>query len=130
MQGSEQTPKAPLGNNARPLQPLHHRTVRTNIDFQNAKVIWQLLLSVQNLKNICIFFFTLRIKIKIIVRLCTKTCTTEVSLDNNCYSSVSNIYISYVSAANKWTVDAAMSSRGRERGLPDIDTMFNPLLKK
>ncbi|XP_037045052.1 carbonic anhydrase-related protein 10 isoform X3 [Bradysia coprophila] len=37
MQGSEQTPKAPLGNNARPLQPLHHRTVRTNIDFQNAK---------------------------------------------------------------------------------------------
>lgn len=38
MQGSEQTPKAPLGNNARPLQPLHHRTVRTNIDFQNAKV--------------------------------------------------------------------------------------------
>lgn len=33
MQGSEQTPKAPLGNNARPLQALHHRTVRTNIDF-------------------------------------------------------------------------------------------------
>jgi hypothetical protein len=38
MQGSEHTPKAPLGNNARPLQPLHHRTVRTNIDFINAKV--------------------------------------------------------------------------------------------
>ena len=37
MQGSEQTPKAPLGNNARPLQPLHHRTIRTNIDF-NSKV--------------------------------------------------------------------------------------------
>ncbi|XP_026470096.1 carbonic anhydrase-related protein 10 isoform X2 [Ctenocephalides felis] len=35
MQGSEETPKAPLGNNARPLQPLHHRTVRTNIDFGN-----------------------------------------------------------------------------------------------
>ncbi|KAK6625858.1 hypothetical protein RUM43_006157 [Polyplax serrata] len=34
MQGSEETPKAPLGNNARPLQNLHHRTVRTNIDFQ------------------------------------------------------------------------------------------------
>lgn len=33
MQGSEKIPKAPLGNNARPLQPLHHRTVRTNIDF-------------------------------------------------------------------------------------------------
>ncbi|GAB0099902.1 carbonic anhydrase-related protein 10 [Sergentomyia squamirostris] len=36
MQGSEHTPKAPLGNNARPLQPLHHRTVRTNIDFQHS----------------------------------------------------------------------------------------------
>ncbi|XP_022200209.2 carbonic anhydrase-related protein 10 [Nilaparvata lugens] len=33
-QGSQQTPKAPLGNNARPPQPLYHRTVRTNIDFQ------------------------------------------------------------------------------------------------
>lgn len=38
MQGSEETPKAPLGNNARPLQPLHHRTVRTNIDFKQSKV--------------------------------------------------------------------------------------------
>uniref|UniRef100_A0A1B6C938 Alpha-carbonic anhydrase domain-containing protein n=1 Tax=Clastoptera arizonana TaxID=38151 RepID=A0A1B6C938_9HEMI len=37
MQGSEESPKAPLGNNARPLQPLHHRTVRTNIDFQNSE---------------------------------------------------------------------------------------------
>lgn len=35
MQGPENTPKAPLGNNARPLQPLYHRTVRTNIDFNN-----------------------------------------------------------------------------------------------
>ncbi|XP_023707804.1 putative carbonic anhydrase-like protein 1 isoform X2 [Cryptotermes secundus] len=34
MQGSETTPKAPLGNNARPVQHLHHRTVRTNIDFK------------------------------------------------------------------------------------------------
>lgn len=39
MQGTIQTPKAPLGNNARPLQQIHHRTVRTNIDFQNAKVV-------------------------------------------------------------------------------------------
>lgn len=38
MQGSEQTPKAPLGNNARPVQNLHHRTVRTNIDFKQSKV--------------------------------------------------------------------------------------------
>lgn len=33
MQGSQLSPKAPLGNNARPVQPLHHRTVRTNINF-------------------------------------------------------------------------------------------------
>ncbi|XP_075235006.1 carbonic anhydrase-related protein A [Lycorma delicatula] len=33
-QGSQEIPKAPLGNNARPPQPLYHRTVRTNIDFQ------------------------------------------------------------------------------------------------
>lgn len=39
MQGSVESPKAPLGNNARPLQQLHHRTVRTNIDFQNGKVV-------------------------------------------------------------------------------------------
>ncbi|ALC49720.1 CG1402 [Drosophila busckii] len=37
MQGSESTPKAPLGNNARPVQSLHHRTVRTNIDFKRQK---------------------------------------------------------------------------------------------
>lgn len=37
MQGPPSTPKAPLGNNSRPLQGLHYRTVRTNIDF--AKVI-------------------------------------------------------------------------------------------
>ncbi|KYN08123.1 Carbonic anhydrase-related protein 10 [Cyphomyrmex costatus] len=37
MQGPSSTPKAPLGNNSRPLQGLHYRTVRTNIDF--AKVI-------------------------------------------------------------------------------------------
>jgi len=38
MQGPETIPKAPLGNNARPLQPLHHRTVRTNIDFKKIEV--------------------------------------------------------------------------------------------
>ena len=38
IQGSVEAPKAPRENNARPLQPLHHRTVRINIDFQNAKV--------------------------------------------------------------------------------------------
>ncbi|XP_023316783.1 uncharacterized protein LOC106651002 isoform X3 [Trichogramma pretiosum] len=34
MQGPDSTPKAPLGNNSRPLQQLHHRTIRTNIDFR------------------------------------------------------------------------------------------------
>jgi len=38
MQGPEESPKAPLGNNVRPLQPLYHRTVRTNIDFTNKQV--------------------------------------------------------------------------------------------
>ncbi|KAH0999823.1 hypothetical protein HUJ04_013590 [Dendroctonus ponderosae] len=33
MQGDSKHPKAPLGNNFRPPQPLHHRPVRTNIDF-------------------------------------------------------------------------------------------------
>ncbi|KAK9875581.1 hypothetical protein WA026_009384 [Henosepilachna vigintioctopunctata] len=37
MQGSEDAPKAPLGNNARPIQPLHQRTIRTNINFGSAK---------------------------------------------------------------------------------------------
>lgn len=33
MQGDKRHSKAPLGNNFRPTQPLHHRPVRTNIDF-------------------------------------------------------------------------------------------------
>jgi len=33
-QGDAESPKAPLGNNYRPPLPLHHRAVRTNIDFQ------------------------------------------------------------------------------------------------
>jgi len=33
MQGDGKHPKAPLGNNYRPPQPLHHRPLRTNIDF-------------------------------------------------------------------------------------------------
>ncbi|KAH0547409.1 hypothetical protein KQX54_019176 [Cotesia glomerata] len=36
MQGTKETPKAPLGNNRRPIQLLHHRTIRTNIDFRKA----------------------------------------------------------------------------------------------
>ncbi|KAL2720861.1 carbonic anhydrase-related protein 10 isoform X1 [Vespula squamosa] len=34
MQGPISAPKAPLGNNSRPLQDLHHRTIRTNINFR------------------------------------------------------------------------------------------------
>ncbi|CAH1370865.1 carbonic anhydrase-related protein 10 [Tenebrio molitor] len=37
MQGSKDAPKAPLGNNARPVQQLHQRTIRTNINFRNAE---------------------------------------------------------------------------------------------
>lgn len=39
MQGDKRHSKAPLGNNFRPTQPLHHRSVRTNIDF-NIQVIF------------------------------------------------------------------------------------------
>lgn len=35
MQGGPEHPKAPLGNNFRPPQPLLHRPVRTNIDFRS-----------------------------------------------------------------------------------------------
>lgn len=38
VQGDSETPKGALGNNVRALQPLHHRTVRTNIDFTNSMV--------------------------------------------------------------------------------------------
>lgn len=38
MQGDAKHPQAPLGNNFRPPQPLHHRPVRTNIDFNVKQV--------------------------------------------------------------------------------------------
>uniref|UniRef100_A0A182W4B9 Alpha-carbonic anhydrase domain-containing protein n=1 Tax=Anopheles minimus TaxID=112268 RepID=A0A182W4B9_9DIPT len=81
MQGSEQTPKAPLGNNARPLQALHHRTVRTNIDFAN----------------------------------------TGVSKTQSCPTMYKDMYYK----ANRWTSE--ISARGRERGLPDIESVFHSL---
>ncbi|XP_012279370.1 carbonic anhydrase-related protein 10 [Orussus abietinus] len=34
MQGNSENSKGPLGDNFRPPQPLHHRSVRTNIDFK------------------------------------------------------------------------------------------------
>lgn len=37
-QGDGKHPKAPLGNNFRPPQPLHLRPVRTNIDFNVKQV--------------------------------------------------------------------------------------------
>uniref|UniRef100_A0A182FIP3 Uncharacterized protein n=1 Tax=Anopheles albimanus TaxID=7167 RepID=A0A182FIP3_ANOAL len=79
--GSEQTPKAPLGNNARPLQALHHRTVRTNIDFAN----------------------------------------TGASKAQSCPTMYKDMYYK----ANRWTSE--ISARGRERGLPDIDSVFHSL---
>ncbi|XP_037087204.1 putative carbonic anhydrase-like protein 2 [Pollicipes pollicipes] len=36
VQGSKDETKGLLGNNMRPLQPVHHRTVRTNVNFSNA----------------------------------------------------------------------------------------------
>lgn len=48
MQGDLKHPKAPLGNNYRPPQPLHHRPLRTNIDF-NVK---------QASTNNCIYIYT------------------------------------------------------------------------
>lgn len=36
MQGDQALPKARMANNFRPVKALHHRTVRTNIDFTNA----------------------------------------------------------------------------------------------
>ncbi|GFU38106.1 carbonic anhydrase-related protein 10 [Nephila pilipes] len=38
MQGDQSNPKAPLGNNYRPAQLVHHRVVRTNIDFNRSSV--------------------------------------------------------------------------------------------
>uniref|UniRef100_A0A8D9E2U1 Carbonic anhydrase-related protein 10 n=1 Tax=Cacopsylla melanoneura TaxID=428564 RepID=A0A8D9E2U1_9HEMI len=38
MQGDMKHPKAPLGNNYRPPQPLHHRPLRTNIDFNTKEI--------------------------------------------------------------------------------------------
>lgn len=72
MQGSEVTPKAPLGNNARPLQQLHHRTVRTNIDFPSIKVNKN---KINKMKKNLIKLNSNRIKI---VQVCTKTCIIEL----------------------------------------------------
>lgn len=55
MQGTQGAPKAPLGNNARPPQPLHQRTIRTNINFQNAEVSNQLLILQKKRKPIPFF---------------------------------------------------------------------------
>ena len=38
MQGEEDLPKGPLGNNFRPIQPINARPVRTNINFKKKQV--------------------------------------------------------------------------------------------
>lgn len=38
MQGDSDLPKAPLGNNFRPIQALNQRFLRTNIDFKKGPV--------------------------------------------------------------------------------------------
>lgn len=57
VQGDAETPKGTLGNNVRALQPQHHRTVRTNIDFTNSMASDSLfeLISSDILKGCCLF---------------------------------------------------------------------------
>lgn len=43
MQGDQSNSKAPLGNNYRPVQLVHHRVVRTNIDFNRSSVSAEIL---------------------------------------------------------------------------------------
>lgn len=60
MQGTPEHPKAPLGNNFRPPQPLLHRPVRTNIDFrtkQTGKVCPSMYRDVHYKGNYLDFFF-------------------------------------------------------------------------
>lgn len=38
MQGDSDLPKAPMGNNFRPIQPMNQRFLRTNIDFRKHPV--------------------------------------------------------------------------------------------
>lgn len=93
MQGSEQTPKAPLGNNARPLQPLHHRTIRTNIDF-NSKVKYLDVHSFGGGSFIYPFYHL-----------------QNQPQQQNCPSSM---YKEMYYKANKWTADLLTAGRGRE----------------
>lgn len=60
MQGTPEHPKAPLGNNFRPPQPLLHRPVRTNIDFrtkQNGKLCPTMYRDVHYKGNMTCFLF-------------------------------------------------------------------------
>lgn len=86
MQGSEQTPKAPLGNNARPLQQLHHRTIRTNIDFNKVKLIDHSLIKIANSPNI------------------------KQNQQQNCPSMYREMYYK----ANKWTPELLTVGRSRD----------------
>ena len=38
MQGEPESPKAPLGNNFRPINKINHRVIRTNINFKTDQV--------------------------------------------------------------------------------------------
>ena len=42
MQGDASNPKVTMGNNYRPVMPIHQRTVRTNINFNNPVCLRQL----------------------------------------------------------------------------------------
>jgi hypothetical protein len=76
MQGTELTPKAPLGNNARPLQQLHHRTIRTNIDFNKVGFRFDIKKFYLKLKFF-ICFSSNRINSRI-AHQCTEKCITKL----------------------------------------------------
>lgn len=115
MQGNEQTPKAPLGNNARPLQPLHHRTVRTNIDFMNTnKVRDPPAAPISNDRPEGGFNHPLRN---------THSAITSLPQNQNCPSMYKDMFY----RANKWTADLTMRTSGRERGITDLETVFHTI---
>lgn len=44
MLGDKDNPKASMQNNKRPIMPVHHRPIRTNINFQNTVSLFHILL--------------------------------------------------------------------------------------
>ena len=51
MQGEISDPRAPLGGNFRPIQPLNGRTMRTNIFVSGKVILSETFLKLYNVKN-------------------------------------------------------------------------------